>query len=185
VKIEIIETEFKNLKIIIPNIYTDNRGYFFESYNKICLNEYSLNFDFIQDNQSKSEYGTIRGLHFQAFPYQQTKLIRVLQGEILDVVVDLRSSCNTFGKVFSIVLSDSNRKQLLVPAGFAHGFAVLSISATVLYKVDNIYNPNAERGIIYDDPLLNINWQIPFSERILSEKDKKNELFNPNEIYFN
>ncbi len=182
--IEVIDTEFKDLKIILPDIYIDNRGYFFESYNKNSLNSYGLDFDFIQDNQSKSDYGTIRGLHFQTNPCQQTKLVRVLQGEILDVVVDLRSSSLTFGKTFSILLNDINRKQLLVPRGFAHGFAVLSKSAVVLYKVDNLYNPKAERGIMYNDPSFNINWEVPSSERILSDKDKKNELFNPNEIYF-
>jgi dTDP-4-dehydrorhamnose 3,5-epimerase len=183
-KIEIIDTFIKDLKIIIPEIFEDHRGYFFECYNKPLLDQHGLNYDFIQDNQSKSQYGTIRGLHFQVNPFAQAKLVRVMEGEIIDVAIDLRTSSQTFGNAFSLILSADNRKQLLIPKGFAHGFGVLSNFAIVQYKIDNVYNPKSERGIIFNDPNFRIEWGIPKKDIILSEKDKKNEYFERTRTYF-
>jgi dTDP-4-dehydrorhamnose 3,5-epimerase len=183
-KMKVIDTFIPDLKILIPDVYEDQRGYFYESFNKIKLSESGLHFDFIQDNQSKSSYGTIRGLHFQTEPYAQAKLVRVIEGEILDIAIDLRKNRETFGNVYSLKLSSVNRKQLLIPRGFAHGFGVLSEYAVVLYKIDNIYKPEYERGLKYNDAFFNINWEIPQNLIVLSEKDKKNEDFNLNETYF-
>ncbi len=168
---EIIKTEFPGLLIIKPKVFEDARGYFFESYNKNKLPEIE-NIEFIQDNQSKSVYGTIRGLHYQLEPYAQSKLIRVLDGKILDVVVDLREKSPTYGKQFSIELSCNEKKQLFVPKGFAHGFSVLSETATVLYKTDQFYSPESERGINFNDPNLAIDWKIKIEEGTISSKDK-------------
>lgn len=168
---EIINTEFPDLLIIKPKIFEDPRGYFFESYNKNKLTTLN-NIEFIQDNQSKSVYGTIRGLHYQLEPYAQSKLIRVLDGEILDIVIDLREKSPTYGKHFSIELSSDNKKQLFVPKGFAHGFSVLSKTAIVFYKTDQYYNPESERGINFNDPELKINWKIDLEMAIISPKDK-------------
>ncbi len=168
---EIIKTEFPDLIIIKPKIFEDSRGYFFESYNKSKLCELN-NIEFIQDNQSKSIYGTIRGLHYQLEPYAQSKLIRVLDGKILDVVVDLREKSPTYGKHFSIELSCKEKNQLFVPKGFAHGFSVLSQTAIVLYKTDQLYNPESERGINFNDPDLAIDWKIKIEEAVISSKDK-------------
>ena len=181
---EIESTGIDDLKIIIPNVFEDSRGYFFESYNKNELENNGLFYNFIQDNQSKSKYGTIRGLHFQINPFAQAKLIRVLQGTILDVVVDLRSEKLSFGKVFSVELSDENKKQLLIPEGFAHGFSVLSETAVVSYKINNLYSPDSERAIKFNDELLNIDWKIEDKKVIVSGKDSKNENFNKRNIYF-
>ncbi len=181
---KVIDTFIKDLKIIIPDIFEDHRGYFFESFNKQKFFEHGLKFDFIQDNQSKSGYGTIRGLHFQKEPYAQVKLVRVLFGEIIDVAVDLRASSQTFGKSFSVKLNDENKKQLLIPRGFAHGFGVLSETAIVMYKIDNIYKPESECGLMYNDEHFKIEWEIPDISIILSEKDKKNKLFSFQDIYF-
>lgn len=159
------------MTVITPSIFKDVRGYFFESYNKDQFLVNDLVYDFIQDNQSFSTKGVIRGLHYQLEPYAQTKLVRVLHGEILDVAVDMRPDSETFGRHFSVVLSAENKKQLLVPAGFAHGFSVLSETASVLYKVDQVYHKDSEGGIRFDDPILNIDWQIEASEIIVSEKD--------------
>ena len=165
------KTDIEDLIVIVPPIYKDERGYFFEAYNKEQFLKNGLSFDFIQDNQSFSNKGVIRGLHFQIGPYAQTKLVRVLEGEILDVVVDLRLDSKTYGHTFSVVLSAENKKQLLVPAGFAHGFSVLSETASVMYKVDQVYNKESERGIRYDDPILNIDWQIAPDKVVVSDKD--------------
>lgn len=165
------KTAIKDLTVITPSIFKDDRGYFFESYNKDQFLVNDLVYDFIQDNQSFSTKGVIRGLHYQLEPYAQTKLVRVLHGEILDVAVDMRPDSETFGHHFSVVLSAENKKQLLVPAGFAHGFSVLSETASVLYKVDQVYHKDSEGGIRFDDPILNIDWQIEASEIIVSEKD--------------
>ena len=178
----ITETGIKDLLIIEPKIFDDPRGYFFESYNQNKFKEFQLNFDFIQDNQSKSSYGVVRGLHYQLEPYAQTKLIRVLQGKILDVAVDIRKGSPTYGKHFPIELSEDNKKQLLVPKGFAHGFSVLSEKAVVLYKCDNIYKPEAERGILYNDPDLIIDWKI--NDAIISKKDQYNPLLKDAENNF-
>ncbi len=174
---EIKETKIKDLFIVKPQIYKDTRGYFFESYNQKNMQQKGLNFQFVQDNQSKSVYGVIRGLHYQIAPYAQTKLVRVLQGKIYDVAVDLRKNSPTFGEHFGIELSDHNKQQLLIPKGFAHGFSVLSEEAVVMYKCDEFYNPTAERGIIFSDEKFNIDWQIKESKMIVSEKDLRNPSF--------
>ncbi len=167
-----IETGFHGLFVYTPKVIEDSRGYFFEAYNKNDFEKAGIVVDFVQDNQSSSEFGVIRGLHYQLNPFAQTKLIRVLSGNILDVVVDLRIGSQTFGKTFELELSAENKKQLLVPKGFAHGFSVLSKSAEVFYKCDAFYNTNAEQGICYNDAQLNIDWKIPTEKRIISEKDK-------------
>lgn len=181
----IITTDFPELVIIKPQIFEDERGYFFESYNKSKLPDFLSKIDFIQDNQSKSSYGTIRGLHYQLAPYAQAKLIRVLEGEILDVVVDLRRNSPTYGKSYEIKLSESNKEQLFVPKGFAHGFSVLSNSATVLYKTDSFYKKESERGINFKDENLNIDWKVDLNKAIISTKDKVLPSFNQAESNFN
>ena len=175
---DIIETPISDLIIIQPKYYPDSRGYFFESYSKQKFIENGIKHDFIQDNQSFSQKGVIRGLHMQITPFEQTKLVRVLHGEILDVAVDLRKDSPTYGHHFGIELSSKNKKQLLIPKGFAHGFSVLSNTATVLYKVDEVYNKSCERGIIYNDPTLKIDWQLNENEIIISEKDLLLPKFN-------
>lgn len=164
-------TNIKDLLVLTPAIFEDERGYFFESYSEASFAKNGLSYPFIQDNQSFSKNGVIRGLHFQKAPYAQTKLVRVLQGEILDVAVDIREDSATYGQHFSIVLSAENKKQLLVPKGFAHGFSVLSETAIVSYKVDEVYHKESESGIRYDDPALNIDWKVTLSDIIVSEKD--------------
>lgn len=168
---KIEQTFIKDLVIISPAVYDDERGFFFESYNQSKFNQNGIEYQFIQDNQSFSKRGVIRGLHLQINPFAQAKLVRVLEGEILDVAVDLRRNSPTFGKHFSVVLSAENKKQLMVPHGFAHGFSVLSKTASVLYKVDQMYHKESERGIRYDDPTLAIDWQVKPEEVIVSEKD--------------
>jgi dTDP-4-dehydrorhamnose 3,5-epimerase len=165
------ETSIKDLLILSPTVFEDERGYFFEAYNKSKLTDLGIDIDFVQDNQSFSQRGTLRGLHYQNPPFAQTKLVRVLEGEIMDVAVDLRKDSPTFGKHFSILLSSENKKQLLVPQGFAHGFSVLSETAVVLYKCDQYYNKPSEGGIRYDDATLNIDWGMDLKDAIVSEKD--------------
>ena len=167
----IIETGIEDLVILEPQVFEDPRGYFFESYNYVKLKNKGIDLVFVQDNQSKSSRGVIRGLHYQLNPHAQTKLVRVLQGSIFDVAVDIRKNSPTFGKWFGLELSDENKKQLLVPKGFAHGFSVLSATATVLYKCDVLWNKASERGIIFNDPSLNIKWGLNDSEVLVSEKD--------------
>ena len=166
-----IKTDFPGLFIFEPVVFEDSRGYFFETYNEKKFGAEGIDIKFVQDNQSKSSYGVIRGLHYQQEPYAQTKLVRVLSGSILDAVVDIRKGSPMYGKVFSLELSADNKKQLLIPKGFAHGFSVLSKTAEVLYKCDAFYNKESEGGIIYNDPNLNIDWKIPVDEAIISEKD--------------
>lgn len=168
---KIENTPIEDLLVITPKVFEDERGYFFESYNEALFRENGIDIKFIQDNQSFSKYGVIRGLHLQVPPFAQTKLVRVLQGEILDVAVDIRKDSKTYGQHFSIVLSAENKKQLLIPQGFAHGFSVLSPTAMVSYKVDQLYDKNSERGIRFDDPSLNIDWKINSQESIVSAKD--------------
>ncbi len=180
---EIIKTKFPGLLIIKSKIFEDSRGYFFESYNKSKLNILG-DIEFIQDNQSKSVFGTIRGLHYQLEPYAQSKLIRVLQGKILDVVVDIRDKSPTYGKYFSIELSCENKQQFFIPKGFAHGFSVLSETAIVFYKTDQFYTPKSERGINFNDPDLNINWEIDIEKAIVSSKDKVLPTFTESERNF-
>ena len=166
-----IKTEIPDLLLFEPTVFEDSRGYFFESYNARLFDAEGLNIQFVQDNQSSSSYGVIRGLHYQLNPHAQCKLVRAISGEIMDVVVDLRAGSPTFGKHLGILLSAVNKKQLLIPAGFAHGFSVLSERAEVLYKCDAFYNRESEHGIRFDDPELKINWQIPKGREIVSAKD--------------
>lgn len=168
---KIEKTSFEGLLVLSPAVFNDNRGYFFESYNSKSFSELGLEFNWVQDNQSHSIHGVIRGLHFQKAPHAQTKLVRVLQGEILDVVVDLRKDQPTYGKTFSVVLSSENKQQLLVPKGFAHGFSVLSQTADVLYKCDALYNKESESGLLYNDPALAIEWKLAPNQIKVSEKD--------------
>ncbi|HRO69648.1 MAG TPA: dTDP-4-dehydrorhamnose 3,5-epimerase [Chitinophagaceae bacterium] len=166
-----LATDIPGLLIYEPKVFADSRGYFFESYNADVFKKEGVAIDFVQDNQSSSSYGVIRGLHFQLNPHAQTKLVRVLSGTILDAVVDLRQGSPTYGNHFTIELSAENKKQLLVPRGFAHGFSVISERAEVLYKCDGFYSKASEGGIRFDDPTLNSDWKIPAGRAIVSEKD--------------
>ncbi len=181
---EIIETPIDGLFVLKPKIFSDDRGYFFESYHAARYKEIGVAADFIQDNESKSVRGVIRGLHYQLSPHAQAKLVRVIEGAVFDVAVDLRRGSSTFGQWFGVELSAENKKQLFIPRGFAHGFSVLSRTAVFSYKCDNYYNPEAERGIVFNDPDLKIDWRIPESEAIVSEKDLKNSLFRNAESNF-
>lgn len=169
-----IETGFQGLRVFEPMVFEDSRGYFFESYNEKIFTQQGITNCFVQDNQSRSSYGVIRGLHYQLAPFAQSKLVRVMSGKILDVAVDIRRGSPTYAKAFSIELSADNKKQVYIPQGFAHGFAVLSEIAEVFYKCDALYNRESEAGILYNDPVLNINWKIPPDKAIVSEKDQKN-----------
>jgi len=169
---EIIKTEIPDLLIIQPKVFEDERGYFFESFNDNEFKKHGLNLNFVQDNESKSGYGVIRGLHYQLAPYSQTKLVRVIQGKVFDVAVDLRQDSPTYGKWRGIELSAENKIQFLIPKGFAHGFSVLSETATFVYKCDSLYQPEAERGLNFNDPYLNIDWRISSENAIISPKDK-------------
>lgn len=166
-----IKTDFPGLLIFEPKVFEDSRGYFFESYNENICREQGIDIKFVQDNQAQSSYGVVRGLHYQLAPYAQTKFIRVLSGKILDVVVDMRKGSPTFGESYTIELSAHNKLQLLVPQGFAHGYSVLSATSEVFYKCDTFYNKEAEGGIQYNDPALNIDWQIPADKQVISDKD--------------
>ena len=166
-------TIFPGLLLFEPAVFEDDRGCFFESYNENVFKEQGIDVRWVQDNQSSSAYGVIRGLHFQAPPFAQSKLVRVLRGKVLDVVVDIRKGSPTYGKSFCEVLSARNKKQLYIPKGFAHGFSVLSRKAEVLYKCDGFYNKESEGGIVYDDAELSIDWNIPGSDIVVSEKDKQ------------
>lgn len=168
-----VKTFIDGIYIIEPKIFEDARGFFYEGYNKRIFDQEGLNYNFVQDNISKSSYGTIRGLHFQKGEFAQAKLIRVLVGHIIDVAVDLRLNSPTYGKYIEVELSDKNHKQLLIPRGFAHGFSVISNEAIINYKVDNFYSKDHEDGIRFDDPDLNINWRIAKDKAIISDKDKK------------
>jgi dTDP-4-dehydrorhamnose 3,5-epimerase len=182
--LKVVNTHIEGLVVIEPSVFGDERGYFYESFNKNKFIEAGFNFEFIQDNEAMSSKGVLRGLHFQLPPYSQTKLIRAISGQVLDVAVDLRKDSKTYGKHFSIVLSGENKKQVLVPKGFAHGYAVISDFATVAYKVDDIYMPSHERSILWKDETLNIDWMINDTHAILSEKDKNAIRFNEFETPF-
>lgn len=171
------QTPIKDLVIFEPRVFEDERGYFFESYNQKLFEENGIDAKFIQDNQSKSSFGVLRGLHFQNPPFAQAKLVRVLSGKVLDVAVDLRPESATFGKYFGIELSAENKKQLFIPRGFGHGFVVLSDTAEFAYKCDNLYSKEHESGIIYNDSDLNIDWQIETGNLIISEKDEQLKTF--------
>jgi dTDP-4-dehydrorhamnose 3,5-epimerase len=166
-----IQTSFEGLFIFEPVVWKDERGYFYESYSKNTFKAEGIEVDFVQDNHAKSTKGVLRGLHYQTPPHAQSKLVRVTQGEVLDVVVDIREKSPTFGKWFSIVLSEENKKQLFVPRGFAHGYLVLSDTAEFQYKCDNFYSKPNEGGLNFNDPSLNINWGFDIDQLIVSEKD--------------
>jgi dTDP-4-dehydrorhamnose 3,5-epimerase len=172
-----VKTDIQDLVVFEPKVFEDSRGYFFEAYNAQSFAAENVDMNFVQDNQSKSSYGVIRGLHYQLNPFAQAKLVRVLEGVILDVAVDIRIGSPTFGKHFAIELSAENKKQLLVPHGFAHGFSVLSDIAIVLYKCDQFYNKESEGGIIYNDPTLDIDWKVSPEKAIVSDKDLKLPVF--------
>ena len=167
-------TPIKDLVVIEPKVFEDQRGYFFEAYNKNTFHDLGLDYDFVQDNQSYSSKGVLRGLHFQK-KYPQAKLVRVIEGEVFDVAVDLRKDSPTFGKWYGVTLSGENKKMFMIPRGFAHGFLVLSETAVFSYKCDDFYHPNDEGGIIYNDPDIGIDWPRVDCELVLSEKDKKHE----------
>jgi len=181
---KITETGFNGLLVIKPSVYKDSRGYFFESFNKNTFQNAGIDYSPIQDNESKSTRGVIRGLHYQLKPFDQSKLIRVVEGKIFDVVLDLRKSSLTFGKWFGIELDSETKDQLLIPKGFAHGFSVLSEIAIIQYKCDNVYNPQNERGVALNDPALDINWKLGNTSPVISEKDLKLPLFKDAEYNF-
>ena len=168
-----IQTDIPGLLIYEPVVHADARGYFFESYNANTFSAGGVEIKFVQDNQAKSSYGVIRGLHYQLNPFAQTKLIRALSGTILDVAVDIRKGSPTYGKSFTIELSAENKKQLLVPQGFAHGYSVLTETAEVLYKCDQFYNKESEGGIVYNDPALGIDWKVPADKAVVADRDLK------------
>lgn len=181
---KIIETPIPDLLIIEPQVFADERGYFFESFSELKFEKYGLVSKYVQDNESKSHQGVIRGLHYQLAPYAQTKLIRVVRGTVFDVAVDLREGSPTFGQWFGLEVSASKKNQLYIPKGFAHGFSVLSEYAIFSYKCDEFYNSSAERGIRLDDPGLNIDWKIPVKDGVISEKDLKSPYFADAEMNF-
>lgn len=178
-------TPFEGLFILEPKIFSDDRGYFFESFNsKAFVESTGHTIPFIQDNQARSVQNVLRGLHYQNNPTPQTKLIRALEGTIWDVVVDLRKNSTTYGKWYGVLLSAENKKQFLIPRGFAHGYSVLSDTAEILYKCDNLYDKSAEGGILYNDPALNIDWKIDLKDAIISEKDVVQPLMKDARIEF-
>ena len=189
---EVIKTEIEGVVIIEPKIFGDERGYFFESFNAAeFARKVGVNTVFVQDNESKSKYGVLRGLHFQKGEFAQSKLVRVVEGRVIDVAVDIRRGSPTFGKHVAVELSKENKRQLFIPRGFAHGFAVLSEEAVFQYKCDNLYAPDHEGAIAWNDPKIGIDWQIRPEDAILSEKDKKHptldeaeELFDYNTVYY-
>ena len=177
-----IKTEIEGVYIIEPKVFGDNRGYFFESYNEKEFKENGLDYTFVQDNQSKSKKGVLRGLHFQK-TYPQAKLVRVLEGEVFDVAVDLRKDSKTYGKWVGVILSSENKRQFMIPRGFAHGFVVLSESATFTYKCDEFYHPEDEGGLMWNDEDINIEWPYE-GEVLLSEKDKNHPSLKESKISF-
>ncbi|MBQ0007620.1 MAG: dTDP-4-dehydrorhamnose 3,5-epimerase [bacterium] len=175
---EIVETGIEGLKIIKPHVFADARGYFFETYNEERYLKSGINYHFVQDNISCSQYGVVRGLHFQKHPFSQAKLVQVISGRVLDIAVDLRTSSPTYGKHFAVELTGENHWQFIIPRGFAHGFSVLSEMAVFTYKCDNLYNPQSEGGIRFDDPTLAIDWKINPAYAIISDKDTKHPFFS-------
>lgn len=167
-----IDTNIPDLKVFEPQVWRDDRGYFYEVYNQQTFEKAGIASDFVQDNQALSTYGVLRGLHYQLPPFAQAKLVRVMQGEVLDVVVDIRNDSPTYGQSYSIRLSDANKTQLFIPRGFAHGYVVLSDTAIFAYKCDNLYSKAHDAGLYFNDPKLKIDWQIDLNKAILSEKDK-------------
>ena len=183
IEMEIIKTDIEGVVIIEPRIFKDERGYFYESFSQREFEEKVCRTTFVQDNQSKSSYGVLRGLHFQAAPYTQAKLVRVIEGAVLDVAVDLRKGSPTFGQHVAVELTAENKRQLFVPRGFAHGFVVLSQEVVFAYKCDNLYAPTHERGLLFNDPALGIDWKIQGTEFLLSEKDTKNPLLKDADLF--
>jgi len=181
---KLIKTDLPGLLIVEPQVFEDSRGYFFESFQSARYRDLGITADFIQDNESKSEWGVVRGLHYQLEPYAQSKLVRVVFGKVFDVAVDLRDGSPTFGKWFGIELSAENKKQFYIPKGFAHGFSVLSQTAILAYKCDKYYSKESERGIRFDDSQLNIGWQVPAEKMIFSEKDRNAPYFKDAETNF-
>lgn len=181
---KIRETGFSGLVVVIPSVYPDSRGYFFESFNKSSFEKEGILYSPVQDNESKSSKGVIRGLHYQLNPMAQAKLIRVISGNIYDVAVDLRKDSPTYGKWFGIELNSESKEQLYIPRGFAHGFSVLSETAVIMYKCDNVYSPAHERGINLNDPGLSIDWKTGSYSPVISEKDLKSPGFNDAEKNF-
>lgn len=175
---KLIPTEFPDLFIFEPTVYSDSRGFFYESFSNKYLASAGLHYNFLQDNHSRSSFGVVRGLHYQREPHAQAKLVRVTRGKVLDVVVDLRSGSPTFLKSFSMELSEDNKLQMLVPRGFAHGFSVLSDVCEFLYKCDNYYDKDADAGIAYNDPQLQIDWKLKPEDMIISEKDQNNPVIS-------
>lgn len=178
-----IKTEISDVVIIEPRVFNDSRGYFFEAFKKEEFNDNVGNVDFVQDNESKSSYGVLRGLHYQKGEYSQAKLVRVIKGKVVDVAVDIRKSSPTFGKHVMVELSEENKRQLFIPRGFAHGFLVLSDEAIFTYKVDNAYAPQHEASIKFNDPDLNINWPIDPKDVLASEKDYNGKAFAEADIF--
>ena len=174
---EIIKTPISGLVIIKPRVFADARGFFYETYNEKNYLEAGIDLHFCQDNQSKSSYGVIRGLHYQLDPQSQSKLVTVIQGAVWDVAVDLRAASPTYGQWYGVELTEENHLQFLIPQGFAHGFSVLTETAIFSYKFDNFYSPTLERGIMYNDPALAIDWKIPADKAVISDKDLKHKLF--------
>ncbi|KXB47661.1 dTDP-4-dehydrorhamnose 3,5-epimerase [Bacteroidales bacterium KA00344] len=181
---KVIKTAIDGVVIIEPRIFKDDRGYFYESWNKKDFDENVCPVNFVQDNQSKSSYGVLRGLHFQKGKHSQSKLVRVVQGAVLDVAVDIRKGSPTFGKYVAVELTGDNHRQFFIPRGFAHGFSVLSETAIFQYKCDNLYCRESEGAIAWDDPALGIDWRIPAEKVILSEKDARHPLLKDSEELF-
>ncbi len=181
---EIVTTAIEGVVLLKPRIFGDERGYFFESYSQREFEKQVCRTVFVQDNESKSCYGVVRGLHFQKPPYAQSKLVRVVKGRVLDVAVDIRKGSPTFGKHVSVELSEENKRQFFIPRGFAHGFAVLSEEAVFQYKCDNFYAPESEGSLVWDDPELGIDWRIPAEQVILSEKDRHHPRLGEAEFLF-
>ncbi len=177
------QQSIKGVWVIEPRVFTDERGYFMESFKKEAFEQHIGKVDFVQDNESKSTRGVLRGLHYQTGEYAQAKLVRALKGSVLDVIVDLRKSSPTFGQSLSIELTEDNKKQFFVPRGFAHGFLVLSPEAIFSYKVDNVYAPQHEASLLWSDPTINIDWGISEDELILSAKDKAGKIFSETAIF--
>ncbi len=169
---KVYQTSIPEVLLLEPQVYSDTRGYFFESFNQSIFDQNVINVHFIQDNESLSHFGTLRGLHYQLPPFAQAKLVRVIEGKVLDVAVDLRKGSSTFGKHVAVELSSDNHLQLFIPRGFAHGFLVLSEKAIFAYKVDNLYSKNHERSIIWSDPSLGIHWPLNNEKIVLSDKDQ-------------
>ncbi len=177
------EQNIPGVWVIEPKVFADSRGYFMESFKQNEFEKHIGKVDFIQDNESKSSYGVLRGLHYQKGEFSQAKLVRVIKGKVLDVAVDIRKSSPTFGQFVAVELSEENKKQLFIPRGFAHGFVVLSDEAIFTYKVDNVYAPQADAGIIYNDPKIGVNWMIDSKDVLLSEKDTKHPTLEEAEVF--